>query len=198
MKNPVLKALFSSDTRIKVLAFFLVHPDERFYPRQLEKLLELPVGQFDGELHKLEKIQLLRSSLDGRQKKYSINREFLLYDELKRIFLKTVSAGDTLKKHLSGLAGIEIVFIYGSFAKGEEHSGSDMDVMVIGDVSDRDIHAVVSLAEKELTQTINYSVYGRKEIIDRLKKKDNFITTVFNEPKVILLGKTDDELLRAG
>jgi len=133
--NPVLKSLFSSNTRIRVLSHFFLHPGESYYLRQLERLLKIPVGQLGRELLNLEKIQLLTSSMEGNQKRYSINQNFPLYDELKNIFLKTTSAGDIIRESLSKLKGIELAFIYGSFAKGEEHPGSDIDIMIVGSTS---------------------------------------------------------------
>jgi len=194
--NPILKALFSSETRIKVLSHFFLHPGESFYLRQMEKLLGIPVGQLGRELLNLEKIQLLTSCLEGNQKRYSINRNFSLYKELKNIFLKTAGAGDAIRESLSELKGVELAFIYGSFAKGEEHPGSDMDVMIVGDVPDREASRVISRAERRLKRTVNYSLYERKEVNARIKKKDNFILTVFSEPHIILLGNENDELFR--
>ncbi|GAH79370.1 unnamed protein product, partial [marine sediment metagenome] len=127
--NPILKALFSSETRIKVLSHFFLHPGEGFYLRQLEKLLGKPVGQLSRELLNLEKVQLLIPSIAGNQKRYSINRDFPLYNELRKIFLKTIGIGDIIRKSLSKLKKVELVFIYGSFAKGEEYNRSDIDIM---------------------------------------------------------------------
>jgi len=194
--NPVLKSLFSSNTRIRVLSHFFLHPGESYYLRQLERLLKIPVGQLGRELLNLEKIQLLTSSMEGNQKRYSINQNFPLYDELKNIFLKTTSAGDIIRESLSKLKGIELAFIYGSFAKGEEHPGSDIDIMIVGSTSDKEISRIISDVENKLKRTVNYSLYERKEVKTRLKKKDNFILTVFHEPHIILLGSKNDELFR--
>lgn len=194
--NPVLKSLFSSNTRIRVLSHFFLHPGESYYLRQLERLLKIPVGQLGRELLNLEKIQLLTSSMEGNQKRYSINQNFPLYDELKNIFLKTTSVGDIIRESLSKLKGIELAFIYGSFAKGEEHPGSDIDIMIVGSTSDKEISRVISDVENKLKRTVNYSLYERREVKTRLKKKDNFILTIFHEPHIILLGNKNDELFR--
>ena len=194
--NPTLKALFTSETRIKVLSHFFLHPDESFYLRQLERLLKKPVGQLSPELSNLERIQLLTSCQEGNQRRYSINKDFALYDELKTIFLKTAGAGDVIRESLSKLAGIELAFIYGSFAKGEEHIGSDIDIMIVGEAPDRNVGRAISDAEKKLKRTVNYSLYERKEVKARFKKKDNFVTTVFNEPRITILGPNNDELFR--
>jgi|Deesub1362B_J571_1020462.scaffolds.fasta_scaffold00001_40 predicted nucleotidyltransferase len=194
--NPILKSLFSSDTRIKVLSHFYLHPGESYYIRQLEKILKIPVGQLRRELINLENIQLLTSSLHGNQKWYSLNQDFPLYDELKKIFLKTTSVGDIIRESLAKIKGIELVFIYGSFAKGEEHLGSDIDIMIVGSTSDKEIARAISDGEKKLKRALNYSLYERKEIKARLKKRDNFIFTVFHEPRIILIGNKNDELFR--
>lgn len=191
-----MKALFTSETRIKVLSHFFLHPDESFYVRQLERLLKKPVGQLSPELSNLESIQLLTSYQEGNQRRYSINRGFALYDELKTIFLKTAGAGDVIRESLSKLEGVELAFIYGSFAKGEEHAGSDIDIMIVGKTPDRNVGRAISTAEKKLKRTVNYSFYERKEIKARFKKKDNFVTTVFNEPRITILGSNNDELFR--
>lgn len=194
--NPMLKGLFSSETRITVLSHFLLHTGESFYLRQLEKMLMMPVGQLGRELRNLEKIRLLTSRIEGNQKRYSINPDFPLYEELRGIFLKTAGAGDIIRGSLSGFKGVELAFIYGSFAKGEEHPGSDIDVMVVGDVPDKEVSRTISGVEKRLKRTVNYSLYERKEVKARLKKKDNFILTVFSEPHIIILGSGNDELFR--
>ena len=194
--NPTLKALFTSETRIKVLSHFFLHPEESFYLRQLERLLKKPVGQLSPELSNLERIQLLTSCQEGNQRRYSINKDFALYDELKTIFLKTAGAGDVIRESLSKLEGIELTFIYGSFAKGEEHARSDIDIMIVGEAPDRNVGRAISAAEKKLKRTVNYSLYERKEVKARFKKKDNFVTTVFKEPRITILGPNNDELFR--
>jgi predicted nucleotidyltransferase len=194
----ILKSLFSSESRIKLLAHFFLHPGESFYIRQLERLIHKPVGQIGPELQNLEKIGLLVSSREGNHKRYSFNKNFPIYDELRSIFLKTEGAGTIIKEVLSRLEKVELAFIYGSFASGEEHAGSDIDLMIVGDVSDRKTSPEISRAENELRRSLNYSLYSRKEVRSRLSKRDNFIRTVFKGPKIIILGSEDDELFRVG
>jgi len=191
-----LTSLFTSNTRIKVLSHFFLYPGVSFYVRQLEKMLKIPVGQLGRELLNLEKINLFVSSQEGNQKRYTLNQEFPFYEELKNIFLKTTGAGDVIRESLSELKGIELAFLYGSFAKGEAHPGSDLDMMIIGDASDREISKRISKVEKKLKRLVNYSLYEREEVKSRLNRKDNFILTVFSEPHIILLGNNHDELFR--
>jgi predicted nucleotidyltransferase/DNA-binding transcriptional ArsR family regulator len=194
--NAMLKVLFSSATRIRVLAYLFLQPGRRFYLRQLEKILNISVGQLGREISRLEKIGLLSSVQEGKQKYYALELSFPFHDELRSIFLKTSGAGDVIRQWLSKLKGIELVFIYGSFGKGDERGSSDIDVMAVGDIPYRDLSKAISQVEKVLKREVHCSLYERKEIKARLRRKDRFLTTVFTDPKIIILGKSDDELLR--
>lgn len=195
--NSAVKVLFSSETRIRLLSYLFLQPEAEFYLRQLEKILNMSVGQLGREILALEKIALLKSTTQGNQKLYCLNKDFPFYDELRGIFIKTTGAGDLLRRYVSRLEGVELVFIYGSFAKGDEHGRSDIDVMIVGGISYRDLSKAISQVENILKREVNYSLYERGEIKSRLRRKDRFLTTVFTEPKIILLGKNDDELFRA-
>lgn len=193
----VPKALFSSETRVSLLAHFFLHPGESYYPRQLERIIGKQVGQINRELQNLERIHLLRSSREGNQKRYSLNRDFPLYRELKTIFLKTAGAGSIIRECLEKLKAIELVFIYGSFAGGDEHAGSDLDLMIVGDISDREISRAVSRAEERIGRPVHHSLYSRQEVRKRIKKQDNFILTAFRGPHILICGFEDDELFGA-
>ena len=194
---PILKGLFVSKIRVKILEHFLTHSNDSFYSRQLEKILAEPVGPIGRELLNLEKLGILTFRNIGNQKHYQVNKEMIFFEDLRLIFLKA-TIGEVLKKQLSIMEGVELAFIYGSFAKGEEYKASDIDIMVVGNLADKTINQAISRSEKELRRTINYSLYDLEEVKERLKNRDNFIKTVFSEPHIILIGNRNDELFRTG
>jgi predicted nucleotidyltransferase len=196
--NAAMKGLFASATRVKVLGYLFLQPGRRCYLRQLEKLLSVSVGQLGREMGMLEQIGLLKSVQEGKQKYYSLDPDFPIYDELRSIFLKTTGAGDMIRQSLAGLGGIELVFIYGSFARGDEHGSSDLDLMIVGNVAFRDLSKAIGRVEKTLRREVHFSVFERKEIRARMRRKDRFVSTVFVEPRIVILGKADDGLFRAG
>jgi predicted nucleotidyltransferase len=197
-QDTILKALLSSETRITILAHYFRHPEEDFYARQLERLLQQSVPKLRRELLNLERVGLLLASWQGNQKRYKLNHAFPIYEELSRIFLKTAGLGDIIRKHLSDVKGVELAFIYGSFAKGEERAESDIDVMVVGETSEMELSTVFRQIELELGRPgkVNYSLFGRGETKQRLKEGRGFIPAVFSEPKIVIQGDPNDELLR--
>ena len=92
MKSNPLKALFSSETRIKVLSWFFLNPDSSYYARQLEKTLKTPVSQLRRELINLVDCGFLSISKEGNQVRYSVNKDFTIYEELRSSMVHTLPA----------------------------------------------------------------------------------------------------------
>ena len=130
-------------------------------------------------------------------KYYSLNKTYLLYDELRSIILKTRGAVGTLKETLSKAKNIDYAFIYGSLAAGTETAKSDIDLMVVGEISMENLLSLMRIPERTLGRQINSSLYSVKEYGNRMNKKDPFVARVMTEPKIVLMGE-GDELQRIG
>jgi len=187
----MLVKLFTSKLRVEILALFFSRSEEALYLGEIVKLTGEDRGNISRELRNLESIGLLISRKEGNLKYYSSNRDFLLYDELKSIILKTRGAIGALKETLSRTKNIDYAFIYGSIASGTETAKSDIDLMVIGEISLESLLRLVRGPEKILGREINPSLYGLKEYKRRMKKKDPFIVQVMSEPRMMIIGEND-------
>jgi len=195
---PILKYLFSSKLRVKILSHFFFHPGESFYIRQLASVLREPAGTVARELSHLEEAGMLKHERIGKQKHYSIFGACPISEDLRNIFLKTAGASAELKTTLEKSSSVELAFIYGSYASGEANVRSDIDLMIIGDASDRELAPLIARIERRLKREINYVVYARQEAEKRLRKSGDFIHEVFRGQKILLVGDSNDRLLRAG
>jgi predicted nucleotidyltransferase len=184
----MLEKLFSSKVRVELLTLFLTHPGERYYTRQLERLLGRSPRALQQELHRLESIGLLRSQAEANVKYYTADPDFPLYPELQRIILKTTGVGDVLRYGLSNVEGVEWAFVYGSAAAGNEDRFSDIDIMVVGTLDLEALSQVVSRLENDLARPINYIMLSLPELIERLGRGDAFWHNVMASPKVFLVG----------
>jgi len=63
---PALIRFFSSRVRIKVILFFITHPHDSLYVRELARELDEPAGAISRELVNLEKAGLLTSHMRGK------------------------------------------------------------------------------------------------------------------------------------
>ncbi len=99
-----------------------------------------------------------------------------------------------LREVLQPLRGIELAVLYGSFAKGEATSRSDLDLMIIGSVTDRALAPVLAKAEESLGREVAYTRYTREEARERIKKRSSVVRTVLAGSTVLVLGNNNDEL----
>ena len=190
----MLQALFSSKARVKLLTHFFSHPEEQFYARHLARQMEAHYNAVWQELDNLERIGLLLSERDANVKYYRLNPDFPIYDELKRIIMKTSGLGQSLREALDDLGMVEWAFIYGSVAAGEEDDLSDVDLMLVGEVELLALSAVISRLEDQLGREINYVALTRAELVQRLADRDPFINNVLAGSKMMLIG--DEDALR--
>ncbi|MGH7135344.1 MAG: nucleotidyltransferase domain-containing protein, partial [Pirellulales bacterium] len=130
----------------------------------------------------------------GRMAYYQANTDSPLFRELRGLVLKTSGLVDVLADAITPLARkLRTVFVYGSIATGGEQSDSDIDLMVIGNVSPIELAVRLRNARELLGREINPSVYTPAEFAKKRVAKDHFLTRVLDKPKLFVLGD-DDEL----
>jgi len=191
----MLHKLFTSKVRVEILSVFLMNPERELYVREVERLTGEDYKNVSMELRNLNKIGLLSSRNKGNLKYFSLNKEFLIYEELKSIFMKTKGAVSILRQVVSTKRDIDYAFIYGSLATGEERTESDIDVMIIGEVTLEEVLTSIRGPEEKLSREINVSLYDLQEIRKRVKDRDPFIMEVLGGVKIMLVGD-EDELRR--
>jgi len=89
----MLQNLFSSSVRVALLTHLFTHPYERFYARELARVLDVHYNAVWRELNNLQAIGLLVGEENATVKYYRLNPQFPIYDERKRIVLKTTGLG---------------------------------------------------------------------------------------------------------
>jgi len=192
----MLQRLFSSRVRVEILSTFLLNPERERYVREVARITGEDYKNVSRELRNLEEIGLLSSRNEGNLKFFGINKGFVVYDELRSIFMKTKGAVRVLKEAVSKEKDIDYAFLYGSFAMGTERPESDIDVMVIGGISLEGVLALLRGPEETLSREINASLYDLQEVQRRIEDRDPFITEVLRGSKIMLIGD-EDELRRA-
>jgi len=188
----VLDILFSSKARVEVLKLFLFNPDNDFYQRQISLLTHQPIRAVQREVNKLEKIGLIKKSIEGNRIYYKTDKKCPIFEELKGILLKTTGIAEVLKGNLLESKNIQFAFIYGSYAKGEERLSSDIDLLVVGDITSKRLSSVLSKPKRELNREINYAVFSLQEFRRRIKQKDHFLNAVLKEKKIFIIGREDE------
>lgn len=180
----MLKSLFSSSIRAEVLSLLLNSPDERFYVREIAKLLRKNPSGVKRELDKLEEMGIVFSEKVANLKYFQADKNSPLYSELKELIAKSQGLPGALKSLLRA-NDAKLAFIYGPYAAGEETGTVDM--MVIGPSTPALLMGLHDI-ERKFGKRINCAVIDEAEY--RLKKrKDAGLKRILAEKRITLLGR---------
>lgn len=189
----MLAELLRSTLRAKVIEWFFTHVDERYFVRQLTKLLDVDSTNLSRELAHLTKIGVLVRQEEGRQKYYRANKACAVFAELKSLVVKTAGLADVLRDALMPLARrVAVAFVFGSLARGTEDAHSDIDVMIVGGVPFGAVVEAFGRAETALGREINPTVYPPAEFRSKARAKHHFLAEVLGQPKIFLIGGDSD------
>jgi len=181
-----------SKLRSRILQLYFAHPEKKYYLRELERLLKKPVAYIRRELLGLKKSGLFISNFSGKQRYFELNKNYYLYEEIKKIVFKTVGTKGSLKTILENIQNIKIAFIFGSLAKGEEDYLSDIDIMIIGNPDEDKLISDINKLENKLNREINYHIYSSLDVEQNIKKNNSFIKNVLSGQKIFLIGDQNE------
>ena len=185
-------ALFTT-TQKRVLGLLYLQPEQSFYTKQILRLTGMGVATIKRELDRMLSAGILQMTKIGNQHHYQANPECPIYQELLGIVNKTFGIADVLRTVLVPLsAQIDWAFIFGSVASGKETSGSDIDLMVIGDVSFSEVVAAIYPVQESLAREVNPKIYSREEWLQLNNSNEIFINEVLEKPGINIIGDEDE------
>ena len=189
----VADALFSKG-RQRVLAVLFGNVDRSFYANEIIRLAGTGTGAVQRELESLAGAGLVTVTRVGNQKHFQANARAAVYDTLRDLVLKTSGLADVLRAALADIAmDVRAAFVYGSVARNEDRSTSDIDLMVISDrLAYAEVCAALEPATRRLGRTVNPTLYSRTEFARRAKSRNAFISRLLSQPKLWIIGGDAD------
>lgn len=186
-------ALFSQSQQL-VLGLFYGQPDKSFYTNEVLRQSVIGRGTIQRELKKLAQVGILNADRRGNQLHYQANPNCPIFTELCGIARNTFGISDVISAALLPVSKqIDLAFIYGSIAKGEDTASSDIDLLVVTEsLAYADLMSVLASAEQSLGRSINPSIYTVGQIKNKLEQKNAFLTRVVEQPKIWVKGVDDD------
>ena len=176
-------------TRKAILAATLLLPDKSWYLQDLARHLRLRPSTLQRELAALVGAGILKSHRQGRMVYYQADSNCPVYPELQGLLAKTAGLVDVLRDCLSDFVErIVICFIYGSVARREETSLSDVDLLIVGRIGLADLGRPLRDAQEKLGREISPKLYRPDEFAKRIATKDHFLASVLKMPKIFVIG----------
>ena len=81
-----------------------------------------------------------------------------------------------------------MAFVFGSVARGEEKAGTDVDLIVIGQLGLRDLSRLLSGIEVKIGREVNPDVLGDEELRKPIREKEHFVSSIMEDPKIFVIG----------
>lgn len=180
----MLKSLFSSSIRADVLSLLLNSPDEKFYVREIAKLLRKNPSGVKRELDNLEKMGIVVSEKVANLKYFQAEKDSPLFSELKNLITKSLGLPGAIKAVIRA-SGAKAAFIYGPYAEGEDVD--TVDLFIIG-ASPVVLKGLKDL-EKKFSQKINCILMDEDEYKIKRKKRDAALRRLLSGKRISLIGR---------
>jgi hypothetical protein len=193
----MLENLFGSRTRVKLLKLFLLN-EGRFFVREIARLTGEEMNSVRRELKNLVDFGLVKESSaeigalpkDENKKFYEVDANFVLFEELKNLFLKTRLLVERMFINYSKkLGNIKFLMLSGFFVNDPE---SKTDLLIAGQINKRALSNFINKISQEFNQPIRYTVMTSVEFNYRNKITDKFLFEVLEGKKIIVIDKTNE------
>jgi predicted nucleotidyltransferase len=179
-----MECLFGK-TRRSVLALLYGHPDESFHLRNVLRLAGISPGAGQRELARLSAAGIITRAAVENQVRFRANPRCPVFAELKSLVAKTAGVAEALRAALEPFAGlIEQALVYGFTARGRVGRESDVELLIVGEVSYADIAGLLGETGEALGREINATVLSRSEFRGRVAGGDEFVRGILEGPLV--------------
>ncbi len=203
----MLTKLFGSQARVKLLKVFLLNADKQYYIRQLARRLDLQINAVRRELENLEKIGLIivrwpalangenqsasqpanpKKQSGGQEKKYyQVNTNFVLYEELRALFVKAqIWDQQNFVNKIKQIGHLKLLVLTGFFVGDNQ---SPVDLLLVGRLPKQKLSALIKQLEKNIEREVNYSVMDLAEFKYRRDVTDVFLYNILEGKKIIVV-----------
>jgi len=186
--------LLASPALCRLVTHFVLHPHADLHFHGLKRVTSLPNRSLQLELARLERLGLIMRTADGRLVRYVVQADVPRWRALREMIRQFVEPADVLRVALANVAGIDVAFVYGSFARRHDvNPNSDVDVFVVSAQIDQTSMRTAVAAELLevsglLHREINASRYTPSKLAAKIAEHSRFISNVLAGEKDWIIG----------
>lgn len=211
----MLDKLFGSNSRVKLLKLFFLHPADRFYIREIARHLELQLNSVFRELNNLEEMGLLLAEAgpEGEEeppiepiepeitskkktpkekeikkqerKYYKVNPDFIFFNEIKALIVKSQMLYE--KDFTDSLKKVGDIKLLVLTGIFVNSFDSPVDLLLVGNCNKKKLLKVIDDLEGELVKEVNYAVMTEEEFAYRREITDMFLYNILEGEKLVVI-----------
>ena len=176
-----------------ILAATYGQPNRWWYLSELASFAGKTPSSLQRELKSLAESGILQTKRDNSRVYFRAETNSPLFEPLRTLVERTLGVVENLKAAIEPITKlIEVAFVYGSVARGDEGIQSDVDIIVIGNAGQSDLTKVLRPLEARFARDFNAKCYKPEEFKQKLQNGNHFVTSVLKSEKVFIVGNEND------
>lgn len=179
----------------EVLGLLMSTPGQELHTREIARRVKADAHPVQRALERLMGAGLLESRRLGNLRLWSVAEESALVPAVREVVRRTMGVAERLRQKLAKMSGVQLAFLFGSYASGRDKLGSDIDLFLVGSPDWRDLSKELAALTSELGREINPVVWSIDELGHPTRTQSRFISNLLREPRIWVVGD-DHELER--
>lgn len=189
----MLKDLFISKTRVKLLETFLSDPTQMYHVRDLVRRIDEEINAVRRELSRMEELGMVKKEPRGNRLYYWFRKDYQFYSDLLNLVAKSTGIGESIIKNRHKLGSVNVAMLSGHFVRRQPRSSpEEVDLFVVGNIELSELANIVKAEEIKRGQTINYTPMTEEELKFRRARRDPFLLGILTGSRVMLVGSDTD------
>ncbi|MHB8362183.1 MAG: winged helix-turn-helix domain-containing protein [Patescibacteria group bacterium] len=181
-----------SKVRVKIIKLFMLHTASSYHVRSIVREIDEEINAVRRILQELEEVKMLTSEKNGNRLYYTLNKDFIFFDELLSMINKEFGIGGKIIKHKAKIGNIKMAILSNSYIQDRKKSDTDIDLLIVGSQIDNVyLDKIIKDSELKLKREINYTYLSPLEFESIKRSREDFLMDIINNKKLMLIG---DEL----
>jgi hypothetical protein len=184
--SEILDKLFRSKAEVKIIRLFLNNPEDKYSISDIAGKSKCDTATVRKEMSNLEKSSLVLVSKKNQKPYYHLNGNFLLLEEMRRLFFKAnPSSSDRIREQVAKVGQIRLVLISGALINSDR---GRVDIFIVGEhINKSKLTNFLAELEAEVGKSIRYVFMGSDEFKYRRDMFDKFVIDILEGPHKVLL-----------
>jgi predicted nucleotidyltransferase len=173
--------------QIQLLALLLLQPERTWSLKALARAIDAPASSVHRELRRAESAGIIHRDNSVRPHLFTAAEDEPFTAPMAELLRMSVGVEQELRTALK-LPGVEAAVIHGSWATGRRKPESDIDVLIVGDVSLQKLRRAVRPIGKRAGRTIDLTLFDVPEFRRMFADRASFAHQVLEGKTRPLIG----------
>ena len=165
-------------------------PERWYHIQELIRLTSLASASLQREIRRLHTAGLIMEERIGNLRRIKANPKNPIFVDVANLVRKTLGAAPSIQDALKPLASrLQLALVFGSAAKGTDHSGSDVDLLLVSSsLQLADAMRLLLPVEAQLERRIDVKLYTPSEFLARRLETGSVVQRILTGTTISLYG----------